>query len=229
MKPQMKLLLFDIDGTILLTDGAGTRAANRAFEKIHGLRDAMKGIEAAGKTDPLILREMYGNGLSRDHTDEEAGELYREYVLFLEEEVEKSRIEIMPGIPKLLENLSSRKDVVLGLATGNIEQGARIKLRKSGLDAHFSVGGFGSDSGSRETLIRVAIERAKGHLQDSEGFEKVYVIGDTPHDIIHGRAAGAVTVAVATGRYTSTELLEHRPDYLFEHLADYENVIKIFD
>lgn len=229
MNPQMKLLLFDIDGTILLTDGAGTRAANRAFEKIHGLGDAMKGIEAAGKTDPLILREMYANGLSRDYTDEEAGELFREYVLFLEEEVENCRIEIMPGIPYLLENLSSRKDVVLGLATGNIERGARIKLRKSGLDGHFTVGGFGSDSGSREALIRVAIERAKNRLRDSQGFEKVYVIGDTPHDVIHGRAAGAVTVAVATGRYSLAELREHGPDYLFEHLADYENVIKIFD
>ena len=225
----MKLLLFDIDGTILLTDGAGTRAANRAFEKIHGLRDAMEGIDAAGKTDPLILREMFGNGLSRDYTEDEAKELYREYILFLEEEVEKSRIEIMPGIPKLLENLSSRKDMILGLATGNIEHGARIKLRKSGLDAHFRVGGFGSDSGSREALVRVAIERAKGHLKNSEDFEKIYVIGDTPHDIIHGRAAGAVTVAVATGRYSFTELGEHHPDYLFEHLADYENVIKIFD
>lgn len=229
MNPQMKLLLFDIDGTILLTDGAGTRAANRAFEKIHGLGDAMKGIDPAGKTDPLILREMYGNGLSRDYTDEEAGELYREYVIFLEEEVENCRIEIMPGIPELLESLSSRKDVMLGLATGNIERGARIKLRRAGLDRHFRVGGFGSDSGSREALIRVAIERAKGRLQDSEDFAKVYVIGDTPHDIIHGRAAGAATVAVATGRYTSTELLEHSPDYVFEHLADYESVIKIFD
>ncbi len=225
----MKLLLFDIDGTILLTDGAGTRAANRAFEKLHGLADAMRGIDAAGKTDPLILREMYGNGLSRDYTEEEARELFGEYVLFLEEEVENCRIEIMPGIPHLLERLSSRADLMLGIATGNIERGARIKLRKSGLDSHFSVGGFGSDSGSREALIRIAVERARGHLQDSEDFEKVYVIGDTPHDIVHGRAAGAVTVAVATGRYSLTELREHSPDYLFEHLADYENVIRIFD
>ena len=225
----MKLLLFDIDGTILLTGGAGTRAANRAFEKIHGLGDAMGGIDAAGKTDPLILREMFGNRLSRDFTEDEAEELYREYVIFLEEEVEKCRIEIMPGIPHLLGRLSSRRDMILGIATGNIERGARIKLRRSGLDAHFRVGGFGSDAASREALVRVAIARAKAHLGDSRGFEKIYVIGDTPHDIVHGRAAGAVTVAVATGRYSLTELEEHRPDYLFEHLGDYESVIKIFD
>ena len=157
----MKLLLFDIDGTILLTGGAGTRAANRAFEKIHGVGDAMAGIDAAGKTDPLILREMYGNGLSRDYSDDEAEELYGEYVLFLEEEIENCRIDIMPGIPYLLDRLSSRTDVMLGIATGNIERVARIKLRKSGLDSHFSFEGFGSDSGSREALIRVAIERGK--------------------------------------------------------------------
>lgn len=225
----MKLLLFDIDGTILLTDGAGTRAANRAFEKLHGLGDAMRGIDAAGKTDPLILREMYGNGLSRDYTEAEAEKFYEEYAVFLEEEVEKSSINIMPGIPYLIENLSWRTDMLLGIATGNIEPGARIKLRKSGLDSHFSVGGYGSDSGSREALIRIAIERAETRLRDKEGFEKIFVIGDTPHDIVHGRAAGAVTVAVATGRYSLTELREHSPDHLFEHLADYENVIRIFD
>lgn len=225
----MKLLLFDIDGTILLTDGAGTRAINRAFEKLYGLRDAMAGIDAAGKTDPLILSEMFGNGLSRRYTEDEAKEIYREYVLFLEEEILKAPIDIMPGIPFLLENLSSRKDVILGIATGNIEHGARIKLKRAGLDGHFTVGGFGSDSDNREALIRVAIERAKNHTKDGRDFDKVYVIGDTPYDIIHGRAAGAVTVAVATGRYSPPELREHEPDYLFDHLADYDNVIGIFD
>jgi phosphoglycolate phosphatase-like HAD superfamily hydrolase len=225
----MKLLLFDIDGTILLTNGAGTRAANRAFEKIYGLRGAMEGIDAAGKTDPLILREMFGNGLSRDYTEHEAEELYREYVVFLEEEVERSAIDVMPGIPQLIESLSSRKDMILGIATGNIERGARIKLRRAGLDGYFKAGGFGSDSWSREELVRVAVERAKAHLENRQVFERVFVIGDTPHDIIHGRAAGAVTVAVATGGYSLAELDGYEPDHLFEHFADYENVIKIFD
>lgn len=225
----MKLLLFDIDGTILLTNGAGTRAANRAFEKIYGHAGAMDGVDAAGKTDPLILREMFGNRLSRDYTPDEAEKLYSEYVIFLEEEVRKSPIDVMPGIPRLLENLSSRKDVILGIATGNIEHGARIKLRRAGLDRHFRTGGYGSDSQNREELIKVAIDRARYLLADRGGFERIYVIGDTPHDIVHGRAAGAVTVAVATGRYSSAELLEHAPDHIFEHLADYDSVIRIFE
>lgn len=225
----MKLLLFDIDGTILLTNGAGTRAANRAFEKIYGLKDAMGGIEAAGKTDPLILSEIFMKSLSREYTPGEAQVLYREYVEFLEEEIVKSRIDIMPGIPFLLENLSVRRDIILGIATGNIEHGAWIKLRQSRLDVHFGFGGFGSDSGSREGLIRKAIERAKNHLNRKDDFDEVFVIGDTPYDIIHGRAAGAVTVAVATGSYSARELRNHNPDYLFDHLEDYESVIKIFD
>jgi phosphoglycolate phosphatase len=225
----MKLLLFDIDGTILLTDGAGTRAVNRAFEKIYGLKDAMAGVDAAGKTDPLILSEMFGNRLSRQYTEDEAEKIFREYVLFLEEEIQKAPVAIMPGIPFLLENLTSRKDMVLGIATGNIEQGARLKLRQAGLDEHFRVGGFGSDSDNRETLIRVAIERARSHINHHGEFERVFVIGDTPYDIIHGRAAGAVTVAVATGRYSPLELQEYSPDYLFNHLAEYEKVIEVFD
>ena len=116
----MKLLLFDIDGTILLTNGAGTRAANRAFQKIYGLNDAMSRIDAAGKTDPLILSEMFMNCLSREYTSEEAQVLYRVYVEYLEEEIVKSPIDIMPGIPFLLEKLSVRKDIILGIATGNI-------------------------------------------------------------------------------------------------------------
>ena len=225
----MKLLLFDIDGTILLTNGAGTRAANRAFEKIYGHAGAMDGVDAAGKTDPMILGEMFGNTLKRDYTPDEAERLYGEYVVFLEDEVLKSPIDIMPGIPDLLENLSMRKDLVLGIATGNIEHGARIKLRRAGLDGHFRTGGYGSDSRNREELIKVAIDRARYTLADGEGFERVFVIGDTPHDIVHGRAAGAVTVAVATGRYSQAELIEHGPDHIFEHLADYDSVIGIFD
>lgn len=225
----MKLLLFDIDGTILLTDGAGTRAANRAFEKLYGLNDAMAGIDAAGKTDPLILREMFRNTLSRDYTPDEAEEIYREYVLYLREEIKISRIDIMPGIPALLENLSLRSDMILGIATGNIEHSAWIKLRQSGLDRYFRLGGFGSDSPHREVLIRKAIERAGNLLNHTGDIEKVFVIGDTPFDIIHGRAAGAVTVAVATGGYTTKELKRHEPDHLFDHLEDLGSVIGVFE
>jgi len=214
----MKLLLFDIDGTLLLTNGAGTRAANRAFEQIYGIKNAMNQIDAAGKTDPLILKEIFLNELNRDYAQQEARALYDHYIPFLEEETGKAEITVMPGVRQLLENLTTREDMVLGVATGNIEEGAWIKLRSAGLDKHFKFGGFGSDSHSREHLILKALDRAKNHIAHPTEFEKIFVIGDTPHDINHGRAAGALTVGVATGSYSRAQLEEHNPDHLFDDL-----------
>ena len=135
----------------------------------------------------------------------------------------------MPGIRELLENLSPRKDMVLGVATGNIEKGAWIKLRSAGLDKHFKLGGFGSDSHSRERLILKARDRARNHIAHQSDFERTFVIGDTPYDINHGKAAGAVTVGVATGSYSRAQLEEHNPDHLFEDLSNLESVIQIFE
>ncbi len=225
----MKLLLFDIDGTLLLTNGAGTRAANRAFENIYGISEAMTKIDAAGKTDPIILKEIFKNELNRDYSHEEALELYKLYIPFLEEETSASETTVMPGIPRLLENLSRREDMVLGVATGNIEQGAWIKLKSAGLDHHFKFGGFGSDSHLREHLIIKAKERALDHVDNRTDIQKTFVIGDTPYDINHGRAAGAVTVGVATGSYSRAELEEHSPDHLFDDLNNLETVLEIFE
>lgn len=225
----MKLLLFDIDGTILATNGAGSRAVQRAFESVHGVEVEIQAIDFAGKTDPLILKEIYRNELGREHTEDEAREVYKHYVLYLKEEITTAEVEVMPGVRNLLNILSKRDDLALGVATGNIEEGAHIKLSKVSLATHFSFGGYGSDSEIRESLIRRAMERARVHVNNGGGFEETYVIGDTPFDIIHGRAAGARTVAVATGRYTTTELSEHKPDYLYKDLSDLKSIISIFN
>ena len=226
----MKLLLFDIDGTLILTGGAATRAVNRAFNKIYGIDKAMDGIRPEGNTDPAILREIFHKRIGRDLLAEELNIVFKEYVLFLREEVANSHgYTIMPGIKNLIQALSKRKDVLLGIATGNIEEGAHIKLERAGLNSYFKFGGFGSDSEDREELIRIAIERGKKLLnQDKRVDEKVFVIGDTPLDIIHGRAAGARTVAVATGSYSVSDLEKYEPYFLFENFLDFEGVLKIF-
>lgn len=224
----MKIILFDIDGTILQTNGAGTRAANRAFENIYGISEAMNRIDAAGKTDHLILQEIFMNELNRDFSEQEAEELYKLYIPFLEEETGQSETTVMPGIPQLLENLSKRDDIILGVATGNIEPGAWIKLSSAGLDHHFKFGGFGSDSHIREHLIRKAIDRAKNHIEENTKIKDTFVIGDTPYDINHGRAAGAITVGVATGGYSRAQLEEHGPDHLFDDFNNLETVLEIF-
>lgn len=225
----MKLLLFDIDGTILSTDGAGSRAVRRAFEKVHGVDAKIEMIDFAGKTDPLILKQIYTNALGRNHSPGEEEEVYTYYVKYLEEEIKTAEIDVKPGVKTLLTTLSAREDILLGLGTGNIEMGARIKLGQVGLNGHFKFGGFGCDSEHRTDVIRRAIERAHDHKTIETSFSETYIIGDTPHDINHGRAAGAKVVAVATGYYTMDELSEHGPDYLYEDLSDTESVISIFN
>lgn len=226
----MKLLLFDIDGTLIHTGGAGMRAIERAFSVIYDLEDAVEGIKADGKTDPLILREMFRNTLNRDYIDGEAGRIYRRYLTYLEEEMKKRNpITVLDGVLQMLEAISLRDDLKLGIATGNIEEGAWIKLRYSGLDSYFRCGAFGSDSEDRGEIIRIAIERAGRILNNGSGFDDVFVIGDTPFDIIHGKAAGATVLGVATGSYSLKDLEICNPDYLFADFGDVESALKVFE
>lgn len=225
----MKLLLFDIDGTLIHTGGAGMRAIERAFSVSYDLEDAAQGIKADGKTDPLILREIFRNTLNRDYLDGEAARIYRRYLPYLEEEMKKGNtITVLNGVLQILEAISLRDDLKLGIATGNVEEGAWIKLRYSGLHSYFKCGAFGSDSEDRGEIIRIAMERAGRTLNNGGGFREVFVIGDTPFDIIHGRAAGAKVLGVATGSYSLKDLEIYNPDYLFEDFGDVEAVLKVF-
>ena len=224
----MKLILFDLDGTILLSGGVGARAVNRACKKIHGIANVMDEVMPDGKTDIAILREIF-KAIEKDFVPDEIDSLFREYLSFLKEEVENSpEYRVMPGIPELIKALSEREDIIIGIATGNIEEAALIKLERSELGDYFKFGGFGSDFENREELIRIAIERGKNFLNYEREFERVFVIGDTPLDIIHARVAGAKTVAVATGSYSVSDLEKYNPDYLFENFSNFESVLEIF-
>ena len=222
----MILLLFDIDGTLIKSGGAAIKAAELAFEKIYNVKNVMNGIRADGKTDPLILKEMFKQGLNRDFTMNEAEIIFGEYLKILDLKLQNgNKITVLPGILELLNELLDKQDVILGLATGNIEQGARVKLKYSGLDHFFSFGGFGSDSENREQLIRAAIER--GRRVADRHLDKIFVIGDTPLDITCGRAAGALTVGVCTGVYSYGQLQSYDPDFLFNDLLDTDSFINI--
>jgi phosphoglycolate phosphatase len=224
----MKLILFDLDGTILLSGGAGARAVNRACKKIHGIEDVMDRIMPDGKTDTAILREIF-RAIEKDFSPDQVNGLFKEYLIFLKEEVANStEYRVMPGIPELIRALYERDNIIIGIATGNIEEAALIKLERSGLSHYFKFGGFGSDFENREELIRIAIERGEKFLNYEREFESVFVIGDTPLDVFHARAAGAKTVAVATGSYSVSDLERCNPDYLFENFSDFESVLRIF-
>ncbi|HEY7534419.1 MAG TPA: HAD hydrolase-like protein [Thermodesulfobacteriota bacterium] len=226
----MKLLLFDIDGTLILTGGAGTWAVNRAFEKIYGIRNAMDGVRPEGKTDPAILSEIFHKTLGRNPLAEEVNTIFKDYIIFLRDAVVVSQgYSVMPGINNLILALSKRDDLIQGIATGNIAEGAWIKLERAGLNSYFKFGGYGSDSEDREELIRISIERGKRLINHGGEGEKVFVIGDTPLDIIHGKAVGANTVAVATGSYSVSDLDKYEPHCVFENFLDFESVLNIFD
>jgi len=202
----VKLLLFDVDQTLISTGGAGVRALNRAFRDIFAMENALDGILPHGKTDPGIIREVFearGSGGS----DVSMERILETYITHLRDEIDTSTTyRVLPGILRILGALSSRSDVLLGLATGNIERGARIKLQRGNLNHYFRFGGFGSDSEDRAVLVRRAAEIAAERCGSALAPCDVFVIGDTPRDIDAGRAAGFCTIGVATGRFTTGDL-----------------------
>ncbi|MFA5975811.1 MAG: HAD family hydrolase [Elusimicrobiota bacterium] len=223
-----KLLLFDLDWTLVYTGGAGVRALNHAFEKLFQIPNAMKIVSPDGKTDPAICREMMRVHLNRSPQNGEIEALCRGYLDQLKVEVPQSPgYLILPGIPALLRALSDRSDVLLGLGTGNLEEGAHIKLDRADLMRYFRFGGYGSDAENRPELLRMASKRGQKLAGHSLPPTDIIVIGDNIRDVQAGKAIGARTVAVATGPMSSEDLAAAQPDHLFPDLSETDKVIKI--
>jgi len=222
----VRLVLFDIDGTILRSNGAGRRAMLAALREVFGAAGP-EDHRYDGKTDPQIVREvMRLEGHHDAHIDERMDALMSLYLVQLEQELEHSRTLVHPGIFELLDALEERHDTILGLLTGNLREGAYAKLRAAGIDPdRFLVGAFGSDHEHRPELPALARQRARVELGvDLEG-EHLVVIGDTPADIECGRSLGVRAIGVATGAYSVDELRRHSPHAVFETLADTERVM----
>jgi phosphoglycolate phosphatase-like HAD superfamily hydrolase len=218
----MYIILFDIDGTLVLTGGAGMRAMNRACEDLVQGADPMAGVVFAGRTDWSILDDILRN---HGHTLDEVllDELRGRYVTHLAEEIQlpgRGVKDVMPGIRELLEALQARDDAQVGLLTGNFIEGARIKLEYFDLWKHFPWGAFGGDSASRNDLVPVALARAREHGVDGVHPENVLVVGDTPNDVECALVAGATPVAVATGSYSTAQLRAAGAGIVFEDLSD---------
>jgi phosphoglycolate phosphatase len=227
----MYLILFDIDGTLVLTGRAGLRAMNRACADEVGHDNAMDGVEFAGRTDWSILRDvMRNNGKAMDQPL--LDRLNRRYVAHLAEEIQlpgKGVKDVMPGIRPLLDALQQRTDVALGLLTGNFIDGARVKLEYFDLWKYFPCGAFGGDSPDRNDLVPIAVRRAReGGVADVE-HSRVIVIGDTPNDVECARVVGAIPVAVATGTYSVDQLKATGADIVFKDLSDTAAFLKLLD
>ena len=224
----MRLVLFDIDGTLLSAGGSGRRAINAAFEEFFGW-SAPADYWFDGKTDRQIVRElMRSRGHDDAGIDDQMDALLSRYLHHLAGAlVEPDHPpRLYPGVTALLETLEARDDVVVGLLTGNVQPGAHAKLSAVGLDpARFVIGAFGSDHERRPELPHVAQRRARESLGLDVDGPAIVVIGDTPDDIACGRAIGATAIAVATGRFSETELEAHSPAAVFRDLAETQQVI----
>lgn len=223
-----KLVLFDIDGTILLSAGAGRRAITSALSEEIGDASAFGRIRFDGKTDPQIVVELLeAAGHTGPHSDERVQALCDRYVALLEEELVSARgMRLMPGFPAILDRLEDTAGVVLGLLTGNVARGAALKLRAAGVDPErFRVGAFGSDSGHRPDLPAIAVERAARIFGRVPAGEEVVIIGDTPADVACGIGIGARAVAVATGSFGVAELEACGAHAVFADLADIDAAI----
>lgn len=224
----MKLVLFDIDGTLLRGDGAARRAFEGSLTHVFGTPPDPS-VHYDGKTDPQIARELLRLAGHDDAAiDARLPAVIDGYLERLRREVEGGgrHFHALPGVDALLDALEPRDDVVLGLLTGNVADGATLKLRCAGLAvSRFRVNAFGSDHEHRPELPRVAQQRARevtGHHFEGEA---IVVIGDTPADIACARSVGARTVAVATGRYSVAELAAHAPTTTFADLTDTAAVV----
>jgi phosphoglycolate phosphatase-like HAD superfamily hydrolase len=225
----VKLVLFDIDGTILWSDGAGRRAIQRALREVFG-GVGPEDHRFDGKTDPQIVRELMRHaGVPDAHIDARLDEVLDRYLSLLRAELQSvdHGQHVFPGVRELLDTLEARDDVVLGLLTGNIHHGALAKLSAVGIDpARFLVGAFGSDHHERPELPEIARRRAEQALGHPVSGRDVVVIGDTPADVACGVSIGARAIGVATGRYSVDDLRACDAAAVFPDLTDTAAVVR---
>ena len=237
-----KLILFDIDGTLVLTGGAGIRAMNRACEELVGNPHGLEGIPVAGRTDRIILADVITRA---GHTLDDGllDQLRARYVANLREEIERpGRVQsfeslgarggvkaVMPGIRELLDILARRDDVFLALLTGNFEASARLKLEHFGLWRYFRCGAYADDAADRNALVPFALKRARQCGLPEIAPEHILVVGDTPHDVACARVVGATPIGVATGGFTSDQLRESGAEIVFEDLSDPTEFLRVVD
>jgi len=224
---EKKLLLFDIDGTLLTSGGAGETALRVGFRERFGIDDDLTRVEIAGRTDSGIARVM----LEKHRlpvTPENLTAFFDGYLKHLTALLPTTSGRLLPGILPLLEALQSRADLVLALLTGNLARGAELKLAHYGVWHFFEFGAYADDHHDRNELGVVARARALEKHGIEFAPEHIFVLGDTPHDIACARAIGARAIAIATGRFTRAELAQHAPDFLFDDLGDLDRVLTIF-
>jgi phosphoglycolate phosphatase-like HAD superfamily hydrolase len=226
-----KLVLFDIDGTLVLTGGAGMRALDRALEDTIGHVDALEGVPVSGRTDWSILQDTLGR-LGMELDERLFARVRDRYLTHLAEEIllpGKGVNAVLPGVSELLDVLHQRDDVFLALLTGNFKLGAQIKLERFDLWRYFRCGAFGDDHADRNALVPVALARATECGLPAIAPSDVFVVGDTPNDVACAHASGAIPVAVATGMYSIDQLRACGSEIVFDTLQETEKFVRLLE
>jgi phosphoglycolate phosphatase-like HAD superfamily hydrolase len=218
---ERRLVLFDIDGTLLSAAGISASALREALQAQFGTEGSLAGYDYSGKTDPQIVRELMEEaGFAREVIEERMAATLDEYLRRLTEILRPEHVRPKPGVVALVEALARQPGVTLGLLTGNLEPGARLKVEPLGLNTRFPFGAFGSDHEDRHRLPALAVERAFLHTGHRFVGKRVVIVGDSIHDVRCGQSIGVRAVAVATGVTPAETLAAEEPDALLRDFSD---------
>jgi phosphoglycolate phosphatase-like HAD superfamily hydrolase len=222
-----RLVLFDVDGTLLSAGRAARDSIVEILREVYGTCGTVDGFDFSGKTDPQIVCELLAGNVPQSRVEELLPKALALYLERLEENLARERgVLPKPGIPELLARLAREPHVTLALLTGNLERGARLKLEPAGFNPYFSFGAFGSDSRDRYELPAVAVGRARDATGRDFAGERIVIVGDSIHDVRCGRPLGVRTVAVASGRTSAQRLAEEKPDALFANFSDVDAAVE---
>jgi phosphoglycolate phosphatase len=223
----MRLVLFDIDGTLLTDNGASRGAFREALRDIHGYDGDLTRYDFSGRTDPQIARMVLDDAnIPSAAIDAGMPRLWEHYLAGLKRNTTSGRVRVLPGVRALVEALAAHAEVALALLTGNIEPGARIKLAGAELGDFFPFGAFGSDSADRNELPPIAAQRAAAHLGLSVEGSDVVIIGDSIYDVRCGTPYGATTIAVASGKTPADKLRAENPRHFFDSAEDLDGMMR---
>ena len=226
MSKELTVVLFDIDGTLVDMKGAGRKSFVRALKTVFGWDDDIAYVNFAGNTDLNVLlqvAEHHGMKLA----EEDRKRFFRQLPIELEQTAKAAELVIYPGVKALLESLSSRRDAMLGLVTGNVAASARIKLQQFDLHNHFVLGAFGDDHADRVEIARLAMRRIENKMREDQVMRGSFLVGDTPHDILAAKSISAAAIAVATGKFNVDELRKAGADHVLTDLSDTRAVLRI--
>jgi phosphoglycolate phosphatase len=222
------LLLWDIDGTLIASGGAGMRALTVALRNVFGIEGSLADIDFAGRTDRWIIREVFRK-FDLTTSEENFTRYFDGYVAALPAELANPQARVLPGVREILRAAAAHGAIAQGLLTGNMQRGAQVKLAFHGLWDHFAFGAFADDSEHRNDLGPHAVRRALERHGVNFAADNVWVIGDTPHDIACGKVIGARTLGVGTGGSTVEQLRAHQPTAVLPDLADTAAVLRLLE